>query len=119
MQAQRSDSVARGPGKLVYLSRDSIDRRTRERPDHHSPSRPTDPGRSGALGPLLAADAEASVYVGKPCRLSVAGRAQRQAPTRGGRRVLSRGGRRPATYAFPSRQAQGREAGHTITQGQQ
>jgi hypothetical protein len=102
----RAYSVVCGPARSASLSRGKLKRRPRERHDH-SFFRPTDPGRSSASGPLLAADAQASVYLGKPCRLPIAGRAQREASARGGRGVLSRGGRWAVSHAFPSSQAKG------------
>jgi hypothetical protein len=115
----RAYSVVCGPARSASLSRESIDRRPGERPDHDSLFRhATDPGRSSAPGPLLASDAQASVYLGKPCRLPVAGRAQRQAPTRGGGRVLSGGDSWPAPRAFASPQAKNRQTGRTCPRGE-
>lgn len=114
----RAHSVVCEPVRSASLSRESIDRRPCERPHDNSNGETSDPGRSGAPGPLLTSDAQASVYLGKPCRLPIAGRAQRQTLARGGSRILSRGDSWPAPRAFASSQAKNHQTDRTPPRGE-
>jgi hypothetical protein len=114
----RAYSVVCEPVRVAFLSRASLDQRAYEPPNNNGDRGTTYTGRSGTPSPLLAADTQAGLYVGKPCCISLAGRAQRQAPTRGGGRVLSGGDSWPAPRAFASPQAKNRQTGHTTTQSE-
>jgi hypothetical protein len=114
----RSNSLVCDHIRSAFLSKGSLGHRACERLHDNSHGGTTDPGRSRAPGPLLAADSEAGLYLGKPCRLPIAGRAQRQAPTRGGGRVLSRGDSRRAPRAPASSQAKNHQTDRTPPRGE-
>jgi hypothetical protein len=86
----RSNSLACDGARSAFLSRGSLGQRAHEPPHDNNHGGTTDPGGSGAPSPLLASDAQASVYLRWSGGVQVAGWPQRSAVAARGCRLLSR-----------------------------